>query len=276
MSENQPSYYSITPAIVRYDKDLPPNAKLLYGEITALCNKEGYCWAKNRYFAELYSVTITSVSTWISKLADKQYVRIVTEKQDDNSEMRKIYITDPFNIPLIAIKENLNTHLKNFNGVANNNLTPIQENLNPYNTTTNTKNNTTNNKESDEPTIDTNKRKNFVAVREDLYNIQEWRISAMMVKYWDDINWEGIHKDAIPFILDFFRFRRDNKNKPVISGEMANGILNDIRGLDPGQIEKLVYRAKTSGGGWLKLVYKEKESFVDKKKKTFDAINNIK
>jgi len=75
MSENV-SYYAIIPAEVRYDKDLPPNAKLLYGEITALCNKEGYCFASNEYFANLYGVSKRSVTGWLIALKEKGYIVI--------------------------------------------------------------------------------------------------------------------------------------------------------------------------------------------------------
>ena len=75
MSENV-SYYAIIPAEVRYDKDLPPNAKLLYGEITALCNKEGYCFASNEYFANLYGVSKRSITGWIAALEKKGYIAV--------------------------------------------------------------------------------------------------------------------------------------------------------------------------------------------------------
>jgi len=62
------SYYAIIPASVRYDNRLCPNAKLLYGEITALCNEKGYCWATNSYFSGLYGVSNRSVVNWVNSL----------------------------------------------------------------------------------------------------------------------------------------------------------------------------------------------------------------
>ncbi|MBK3956922.1 alpha/beta hydrolase, partial [Staphylococcus haemolyticus] len=44
MSE-QPSYYSIITANVRYDNRLTDSEKLLFAEITSLSNKYGYCTA---------------------------------------------------------------------------------------------------------------------------------------------------------------------------------------------------------------------------------------
>ena len=72
--EERPNYYAIIPANIRYDADLTANAKLLYGEITALCNEKGYFWATNEYFANLYGVSKTSISKWISSLIQKEYI----------------------------------------------------------------------------------------------------------------------------------------------------------------------------------------------------------
>jgi len=43
MEKENPNYYSILPANVRYDKKLTPFEKILYSEIVALTNKDGYC-----------------------------------------------------------------------------------------------------------------------------------------------------------------------------------------------------------------------------------------
>jgi DNA-binding transcriptional MocR family regulator len=94
MEEQQKAYYAIIPANVRYDKDLVPNAKLLYGEITALCNEKGYCWASNQYFAELYNVSDRTIKNWISQLADKGYIQRSVKYREGTKEIeqRKLFI----------------------------------------------------------------------------------------------------------------------------------------------------------------------------------------
>lgn len=73
-TEERPSYYSIIPATVRYDEDLKANEKLLFGEISSLCNKNGYCYATNDYFSKLYEVHKNTVSIWINNLQKKGYI----------------------------------------------------------------------------------------------------------------------------------------------------------------------------------------------------------
>lgn len=93
--ENQISYYAIIPATVRYDKKLKPAEKLIYGEITSLANKMGYCFANNKYFAELYGVTIHTVSQWISNLEKQGYLYIEIYRDEKKTvKERKIYIRD--------------------------------------------------------------------------------------------------------------------------------------------------------------------------------------
>lgn len=94
MEEQQKAYYAIIPANVRYDEDLAPNAKLLYGEITALCNEKGYCWASNQYFADLYHVSDRTIKKWVGQLVDKGYiVRTVNYKEGTKEiEHRKLFI----------------------------------------------------------------------------------------------------------------------------------------------------------------------------------------
>ena len=75
----KPNYYAIIPAEVRYNNELTANAKLLFGELTALSNKTGICWATNKYFAELYQVDKKTVSRWIQQLQDNGFVTTVME-----------------------------------------------------------------------------------------------------------------------------------------------------------------------------------------------------
>lgn len=79
-------YPAIIPADVRYDKDLPANAKLLYGELTVLCQQKGYCWATNSYFAKIYDVDIRTVKRWLSALKEKGYIFYSTQDNFDTPQ----------------------------------------------------------------------------------------------------------------------------------------------------------------------------------------------
>lgn len=96
MAEINKSYYAIIPANVRYDKRLSANAKLLYGEITALCNEKGYCWARNKYFADLYEVSDRSIRSWISKLIEYGYIKSEIKYADGSKEVetRLLYLPE--------------------------------------------------------------------------------------------------------------------------------------------------------------------------------------
>ena len=72
----QPSYYSIITANVRYDNRLTDSEKLLFAEITSLSNKYGYCTATNSYFARLYEVVKETISRRISNLNKYGYLKI--------------------------------------------------------------------------------------------------------------------------------------------------------------------------------------------------------
>jgi len=86
-----PSFYAIIPANVRYDKELSANSKLLYGEITALTQREGFCWSTNKYFSELYDVEERTISRWIGELVSRGYIDICIEKTTTKWS-RKIYL----------------------------------------------------------------------------------------------------------------------------------------------------------------------------------------
>lgn len=135
----QKSYYAIIPANIRYDKKLTANAKLLYGEITALANEKGYCWASNSYFAELYGVTTVSISKWVNQLAEKRYVKtqIIYAEGSKEIKERRIYVATP-------IKEKFNTSQTKVNeGVKEKFDTPIKEKFKDNTTSfNNTSNNT--------------------------------------------------------------------------------------------------------------------------------------
>lgn len=84
-----PHYYAIIPADVRYDKRLPFGARILYSEITALSNKNGYCRESNEYFAKLYSVSNRTIKRWLRYLEDSGYIERNVKYKDGTKEIGK-------------------------------------------------------------------------------------------------------------------------------------------------------------------------------------------
>ena len=76
------------PPQVRFDQQLPFSAKVLYAEVAALCDQQGYCWASNHYFATLYNVQAKVVSRWINQLRRRGYIHVAVS----SGNQRKIFV----------------------------------------------------------------------------------------------------------------------------------------------------------------------------------------
>lgn len=110
-----PSYYAVIPADVRYDKRITDKAKLLYGEIAALCNKNGVCTASNAYFASLYGVNVTTISTLINSLVKNGYLESEIIYKEGTKEIQNRYLKISKD-PLLKNQKDNNT--------SNNNIYP--------------------------------------------------------------------------------------------------------------------------------------------------------
>lgn len=95
MDERTPGYYAVIPASVRYDDSIPANAKLLYGEISALIGSDGFCYAKNSYFASLYRLSERTISRLISVLQEGGYIVVQLERDESGQvKSRKLFLTE--------------------------------------------------------------------------------------------------------------------------------------------------------------------------------------
>ena len=113
----KPNYYAIIPSEVRYS-NLKPNAKLLYGEITALSGKLGYCYATNNYFAELYGVSKNTVSRWISELSKLGFINIEVERNEKKQVIkRRIGIIKKDDSPIYKMSKENNTSNNNTSNI---------------------------------------------------------------------------------------------------------------------------------------------------------------
>ena len=105
--------YSIIPKEYLNNPKLNSTDKLLLFHITALCHKNGYCTATNRYFMKIYSFSKTTMSKSINKLIKLNILNSRIENYEFNN--RKRYLTLVNNVwknNNIGIEENNDTSVK--------------------------------------------------------------------------------------------------------------------------------------------------------------------
>ena len=179
--KEKPNYYAIIPAEVRYSKALTPNAKLLYAEITALCNMNGKCTASTEYFCRVYEVSRASIQNWLSLLDKNGYITRVLIYRQGSKEIlsRYIKLVDKPSIKMCTDNTNIN--------ITNTNLTDS-------------------NKKAlfKKPTLDEVKnycilRKNNIEAESfiDFYESKDWLIGKNKMKDWKACvrTWESREKN---------------------------------------------------------------------------------
>ena len=115
-SKNYVTIYSIVPKEYMNNSKLNSTDKLLLCHITALCKKNGYCIATNRYFMSIYGISKTSISKSINKLVRLNILNSKIEKMNINSKRRYLtLVNDVWNYSYISVKhnDNLNIHISN-------------------------------------------------------------------------------------------------------------------------------------------------------------------
>ena len=112
MEERNCNYYSILTYDVLYSNKISSSEKLLYATITSLSQKDGCCYASNKYLSELYNTTEITISRQINKLFKEGFVEIETAKKGGVVIQRKI-------LPLTKMLVTVN---KNVNGTVNKNV----------------------------------------------------------------------------------------------------------------------------------------------------------
>lgn len=85
-----PSFDAVIPSYIRYDSNLSNDAKLMYGEIRALTNAYGFCWASDDYFARLYNVSTKTIRRWLANLEDAGHIIQTKERNDVDLKLYRI------------------------------------------------------------------------------------------------------------------------------------------------------------------------------------------
>ena len=227
-----PGYYGILPANVRYDKNLKPMEKIMYSELTALSNKNGYCNASNSYFAELYEVHKNTVGLWINHLEKLGYIKSQLIYEGKEIKERRIFIT--------PINEKIDTYqLKDLDPINKKIDTPINEKIEDNNTSINNTRLIITNNNNLENEIEDQEQKEKVVTNSNGALQQEIKmlLGIRKIKVYDIIK---LNKpiERIKFVIDFC----NKNNKP--DGYLFKALKDDWELKEVQQVEKTCYLTK--------------------------------
>ena len=79
MSEDFRAFWAVIPATVLEDMSIPANAKILYGVISTLTKRKGYCYARNAQLAEAMHCSEDVIKRWVSALAEAGHITVHIE-----------------------------------------------------------------------------------------------------------------------------------------------------------------------------------------------------
>ncbi len=209
MSKNEyRDYYCVISAEVLNDERIPDGAKILYGEINALCHSEGYCFATNEYFSKRRKKSKWTVTQWINLLVEYGYIKreMIYDADKKSIKERRLYVED--NTPKQFEKSNEGSE-KNQTEVLRKNKLPSMEkskyptvkNLTDNNTVNITSNNTIN-----------------ITPKDNSYSKEDFKIpsESVLEKYNDKLKLEKMRETLnIPSWLDlgddFFELTANDK-----------------------------------------------------------------
>ena len=227
-----PGYYGILPANIRYDKNLKPMEKIMYSELTALSNKNGYCNASNSYFAELYEVHKNTVGLWINHLEKLGYIKSQLIYEGKEIKERRIFIT--------PINEKIDTYqLKDLDPINKKIDTPINEKIEDNNTSINNTRLIITNNNNLENIIEDQEQKEKVVVNSNGALQQEIKmlLGVRKIKVYDIIK---LNKpiERIKFVIEFC-----NKNNKA-DGYLFKALKDDWELKEVQQEEKTCHYTK--------------------------------
>ena len=78
----------ITLGKFRFRNDLPLGSIVLYAEFYGINQEHGYVPYNIKKFSEIYSVTDTTIRSWINHLVEKNLIKLATELVDGCREPR--------------------------------------------------------------------------------------------------------------------------------------------------------------------------------------------